>query len=266
LKEDAHVSSHHPRAESIRIREKLTRHVETRVLALAGLIAHGRGEAFDYILGEETTPSAKTAITAAAATLLLAERPVLSVNGNVAALCAEDFVALSEATGAKLEVNLFHRLPGREEAIEAVLREAGAMEVLGVDGSATARIEEVFSDRRTVDPRGIYVADAVFVPLEDGDRTEGLVRMGKKVVTVDLNPMSRTAQFATVTIVDNVVRAMPLLVSEAERLKTSSREELQGILDAYDNARVLSEALRTMERRLRILSKKGAFIRPRGEQ
>jgi 4-phosphopantoate--beta-alanine ligase len=78
--------------------------------------------------------------------------------------------------------------------------------------------------------------------------------------------MSRTAQFATVTIVDNVVRAMPLLVSEAERLKTSSREELQGLLDAYDNARVLSEALRTMERRLRILSKKGAFIRPRGEQ
>ena len=266
MKEDTHVSSRHPRAESIRIREKLTRHVDTRVLALAGLIAHGRGEAFDYILGEETTPSAKTAITAAAVTLLLAERPVLSVNGNVAALCPEGLVGLSEATGAKLEVNLFHRLPGREEAIEAVLREAGAREVLGVDGSATAKIEEVFSDRRTVDPRGIYVADAVFVPLEDGDRAEGLVRMGKRVVTVDLNPMSRTAQLATVTIVDNVVRAMPLLVSEAERLKTSSREELQRILDAYDNAGVLSEAMRTMEGRLRTLSKKGAFIRPRGEQ
>ena len=64
---DTHVSKRHPRAESIRIREKLTGHVETRVLALAGLIAHGRGEAFDYILGEETTPSAKKAITAAAA-------------------------------------------------------------------------------------------------------------------------------------------------------------------------------------------------------
>ena len=130
MKEDNHVSSQHPRAESIRIRERLTKHVETKVLALAGLIAHGRGEAFDYILGEETTPSAREAITAAAATLLLAERPVLSVNGNVAALCAEEFVELSKATGAKLEVNLFHRLPGREEAIEAVLREAGAEEVL----------------------------------------------------------------------------------------------------------------------------------------
>lgn len=257
---DTYVSSRHPRAESIRIREKLTGHVETKVLALAGLIAHGRGEAFDYILGEETTPSAKTAITAAAATLLLAERPVLSVNGNVAALCAEDFVGLSEATGAKLEVNLFHRLPGREEAIEAVLREAGAREVLGVDGSATARIEEVFSDRRTVDPRGIYVADAVFVPLEDGDRTEGLIRMGKKVLTVDLNPMSRTAQYANITIVDNVVRAMPLLVSEAERLKGEDPEALGEIVDSYSNGEVLSDSMRIMVERLRELSEKGVYL------
>ncbi len=263
---DTHVSSRHPRAESIRIRERITRHVETKVLALAGLIAHGRGEAFDYILGEETTPSAKTAITAAAATLLLAERPVLSVNGNVAALCAEDLVRLSEATGAGLEVNLFHRLLGREEAIEALLREAGAGEVLGVTGSATARIEEVFSDRRTVDPRGIYVADAVFVPLEDGDRTEGLVRMGKNVVTVDLNPMSRTAQFADVTIVDNVVRAMPRLVSEAEKLKKESPDTLKEIVDSYSNEDALSDAMKTMLERLGKLSETGAYLdSPRAE-
>jgi 4-phosphopantoate--beta-alanine ligase len=259
---DTHVSKRHPRAESIRIREKLTGHVETRVLALAGLIAHGRGEAFDYILGEETTPSAKKAITAAAAMLLLAEHPVLSVNGNVAALCPEEFVELSEETGAKLEVNLFHRLPGREEAIDAVLREAGAKEVLGVDGSATARIEEVFSDRRTVDPRGILVADVVFVPLEDGDRTEGLVRMGKRVVTVDLNPMSRTAQFADVTIVDNVVRAIPLLASEAKRLKNESPEALREIVDSYSNRDALSDAMKTMRERLGRLSETGEFLKP----
>jgi 4-phosphopantoate--beta-alanine ligase len=262
MSEKPHVSKKHPRAESIRIRERLTRHVETNVLALAGLIAHGRGEAFDYILGEETTPSAFKAITAAAAMILLAERPVLSVNGNVAALCAEGLVELSKATGARLEVNLFHRLPGREEAIEGVLREAGADEVLGVGGSASARIDEVFSDRRRVDPRGIYAADVVFVPLEDGDRTEGLVRAGKKVVTVDLNPMSRTAQFASVTIVDNVVRAVPLLVSEAERLKRSGRVELQGIVDAFDNGEALSDAMRVMERRLHTLAEKGIFIEP----
>jgi len=266
MNEENHVSRKHPRAESIRIRERLTRHVKTRVLALAGLIAHGRGEAFDYILGEETTPSASKAITAAAAVLLLAERPVLSVNGNVAALCARELVELSRVTGAKLEVNLFHRLPGREEAIEEVLREAGAEEVLGVEGSALARIDEVFSDRRRVDPRGIYAADVVFVPLEDGDRTEGLIRMGKRVITVDLNPMSRTAQFANVTIVDNVVRAMPLLVREAERLRELCRNELRGIVDAFDNGEVLSEAMGTMELRLRALSEKGVYIEPRSRR
>ena len=31
-------------------------------------------------------------------------------------------------------------------------------------------------------------ADTVLVPLEDGDRTEALVKMGKTVVAIDLNP------------------------------------------------------------------------------
>lgn len=53
------------------------------------------------------------------------------------------------------------------------------------------------------------------MPLEDGDRTEALVRMGKRVVTIDLNPLSRTAVAAHVTIVDNLVRAMPALVEQA---------------------------------------------------
>jgi len=260
MKEDTHVSSEHPRSESIRIRERVTRHVETKVLALAGLIAHGRGEAFDYILGEETTSPANKAITAAAAALLLAERPVLSVNGNVAALCAEGLVELSEATGAPLEVNLFHRLPGREEAIEGVLREAGAKEVLGVGGAASAKIDEVYSDRRRVDPRGIYAADVVFVPLEDGDRTEGLIRMGKRVITVDLNPLSRTAQYASITIVDNVVRAMPLLISEVERLKGEGPEALREIVDLYSNGEVLSDSMRIMVERLRELSEKGVYL------
>ena len=47
MKEKSHVLNGHPRAQSIRIRELMTHHVETKVLALAGLIAHGRGEAFD---------------------------------------------------------------------------------------------------------------------------------------------------------------------------------------------------------------------------
>lgn len=266
MKEHNHVESGHPRAESIRTRERMTHHVGTKVLALAGLIAHGRGEAFDYLLGEETTPAGKKAITAAAAALILAERPVLSVNGNAAALCAEDIVRLSEASGAKMEVNLFHRLPGREEAIEAVLREAGAQDVLGVGEAASARIDEINSDRRRVDPEGIYVADTVFVPLEDGDRTEGLVKMGKTVIAVDLNPLSRTAQYATITIVDNLLRAVPLLVSEVERLKNLDEGKLRGILSSYSNREILSESMRVMESRLHELAEKGVYIELNGEE
>jgi 4-phosphopantoate--beta-alanine ligase len=266
MKEGSHVEAGHPRAESIRVRERLTHHVETKVLALAGLIAHGRGEAFDYILGEATTEPAKQAITAAAAAMLLAERPVISVNGNAAALCAEDLVRLSRSTAAKLEVNLFHRQPGREEAIETVLRDAGAEEVLGVGDAATARINEIHSDRRTVDPRGIYIADVVLVPLEDGDRTEALVHMGKTVIAVDLNPLSRTAQYATITIVDNLVRAAPLLVSEAERLKGLGAEALRGILASYSNGEVLGDSMRIMEERLHALSQKGVYLRIDGKK
>jgi 4-phosphopantoate--beta-alanine ligase len=262
IKEDTHVKEGHPRAESIRIREKLTGHVETKVLALAGLIAHGRGEAFDYILGERTTDAGMRGITAAAAALSLAEHPVISVNGNAAALCANDIVRLSVASGAKLEVNLFHRLPGKEEAIKRVLRSAGAKEILGVREAASARIEEVFSERRRVDPKGIHAADVVLVPLEDGDRTEGLVRMGKTVITVDLNPLSRTAQFAGITIVDNLVRAMPLLVSEVERLKSLDMKELKRILSSYSNRGVLSESIKIMEERLHALAEKGIYVKP----
>ncbi len=232
-----HVSRKHPRAESIRIRERLTRHIETGVVALAGLIAHGRGEAFDYILGEKTTPSARRAIASPAASLLLAEQPVLAVNGNVAALCAKEFVKLAKASNAKLEVNLFHRLPGREAAIEKLLRDAGAEEVLGVGDAASARIDEVNSDRR-----------------------RALRRMGKTVIAVDLNPLSRTAQLASITIVDNIVRAMPLLVSEVERLRVRRKEELGTVVSEFSNEDALSDAMRLMRDRLDALSKEGVYI------
>ena len=44
------------------------------------------------------------------------------------------------------------------------------------------------------------------VPLEDGDRCEALVKMGKTVIVVDLNPMSRSARMASITIVDEISR------------------------------------------------------------
>ena len=76
----------HPRYASLVARERVAEGVRRGYTSTQGLIAQGRGECFDYLIGEKTTPAALQAIRAAAAMLLLAERPALSVNGNVAAL------------------------------------------------------------------------------------------------------------------------------------------------------------------------------------
>ncbi|MDE0832325.1 MAG: phosphopantothenate/pantothenate synthetase family protein, partial [Nitrosopumilus sp.] len=79
------------------------------------------------------------------------------------------------------------------------------------------------SARRIVDKNGIFSADVVLVPLEDGDRTIALKKAKKKIITFDLNPLSRTARTADITIVDNVTRAMKLLVIQSnKKLKKSS--------------------------------------------
>lgn len=226
-------------------------------MAPAGLIAHGRGEAFDYLLGEKTTKPALEAIKAAAAAFLTAKKPVISVNGNVAALVAEDIVKLALAAKAKIEVNLFYRSFEREKAIQKLLERAGATEVLGVGNDASARIPELSSERRRVDPRGILRADVVLVPLEDGDRTEALVKMDKKVIAVDLNPLSRTAQKASITIVDNIVRTMPALVKSVEKLKNRDKTSYVQILQNFDNRKNLGESIMLISKRLSKLTEQG---------
>ncbi|MFX0097253.1 MAG: 4-phosphopantoate--beta-alanine ligase [Candidatus Hodarchaeota archaeon] len=254
------ISNKHPRAESLRIRELLVDFWEKGIVTTTGLIAHGRGEAFDYLLGEETTHTAREAMKASAASLLLADCPVFSVNGNVAALVAKEIVELSRITGANIEVNLFHRSRRREESIKKLLENAGAKGVLGVGPAASKRIPEIDSERRRVDPEGIYVADVVLVPLEDGDRTEGLVKMGKTVIAIDLNPLSRTAQFASITIVDNVVRVMPALIRKVKELKSKNRAELTKIVTQYSNRQVLSRVINQINTRLKKLSEKGIYL------
>ncbi|MEM2210494.1 MAG: 4-phosphopantoate--beta-alanine ligase [Nitrososphaerales archaeon] len=237
---ESFIPENHPRAESLKIREKLVKYFKIGVVVPEGLIAHGRGEAFDYILGEKTITPALDAIKAAAATLLLANYPVISVNGNVAALVANEIVNLAKITNSKIEVNLFNRTLEREIIIQKVLKEAGAEEVLGVGNNASAKIPELSSERRRVDPNGILKADVVLVPLEDGDRTEALVKMGKIVIAIDLNPLSRTSKSANITIVDNVVRAIPKLIDEVSKLRFESKEKLQQIVKNFDNKKNLN--------------------------
>ncbi len=241
-----HVPADHPRKASLDIRERIIEGHEKNIVATAGLLAHGRGEAFDYLLGEHTTELAKMACRASVAALLSAKHPVISVNGNICALVPRNLVELSELTDAPLEINLFYYRPEREEAIADALREAGATKILGTHNRPSQTIPELSSNRRKVDSEGIAKADVVLVPLEDGDRTEALRKVGKFVVTIDLNPMSRTAVLSNITIVDNVVRSLPLIVEYAREMKDWSSEKLRETITSFDNVENLSKALRLM--------------------
>lgn len=255
-----HIPLNHPRRDSLLIREKIVEGYRKNIVALEGLIAHGRGECFDYILGEVTHDFAIEAIEAAAALLLLSKYPVISVNGNTAILVPEEIIELSKLTSAKIEVNLFYRSNEREEAIAKWLRKHGADEILGIGEDASATIPELFSERRRVSPRGILVADTVLIPLEDGDRAEALKKMGKKIIAIDLNPLSRTSRVADITIVDNIVRSMKILVNKTREFRNKSREELIDILKNYDNNRVLQKSVRKILERLDELSRSNLVI------
>jgi 4-phosphopantoate--beta-alanine ligase len=220
------------------------------VVTPSGLCAHGRGEAFDYLIGEKTTTTAELATRAAISALLTAKYPVISVNGNIAALVPEDLVNLSNQTKIPLEINLFYRTPGRVEAIENVLKKAGAKNILGTSNSPQTYIKELSSNRRIVDPRGIAKADVVLVPLEDGDRTEALVKEGKFVIAIDLNPLSRTAKMAQITIVDNVIRVIPRMITLVSEIKKqidanpAESENIKAIVNNFDQKQNLVDSLK----------------------
>ena len=240
--ESLHIPKDHPRYQSLKYRHKIIKGMKNLVVAEAGLIAHGRGECFDYILGEKTTETAKKAITAAVAALILAKSPVISVNGNVAALVPEELVQLSKVLSIPLEINIFYRKEGRIEAIKNVLEKAGVKNLLGTDENMMVELEGLESNRRKVD-QGILHGDWIMVPLEDGDRTEALKKIGKKVIAVDLNPISRTAIWADITIVDNIVRVLPEMVRIAKELKDLKKEQLKEIVGNFNNNQNIMETL-----------------------
>lgn len=211
-----HIPKSHPRAKSLYIREKLVDAFDAGLVAKEGLMAHGRGEAFDYLIGEKTSKSAKKAVLAAAFMLKNAQNPVISVNGNMAGLCPKEIILLAKAAGAKIEVNLFYATNSRRQKIYSTLKKNGAGKIYGMDKKNSTKLSGLDSARRIVDRDGIYSADVVVVPLEDGDRTLALKKAGKKVITFDLNPMSRTAETADITIVDNVIRAINHLIKSCK--------------------------------------------------
>jgi 4-phosphopantoate--beta-alanine ligase len=244
MSDEVEVPESHPRYEQLLTRHRIEEGVRAGITHEQGLIAEGRGEAFDYLLGERTIDSADRAARAAAAHLLLADHPVLSVNGNAAALVAGELVDLAAATGAALEVNLFNRTDERIAAIADHLREHGADDVLGETGDG--QIPGLDHERATVDADGIESADVVLVPLEDGDRAEALGEMGKTEIVIDLNPLSRSAQVAAVPIVDNIVRAVPNVTEHARDLDDADERELRPVVEDFDPDAHLAAAERAI--------------------
>ena len=241
------IPKSHPRAASLHIREKLVSGYKSGLLVEEGLLAHGRGETFDYLIGEKTSKYALRAIKAASVALILAKAPVISVNGNFAALCPKEIVQLAKIVDAKIEVNLFYSSKKRKINIAKILKKNGAKKILGLEPKYYKIIPKLDSARRVADKRGIFSADVVLVPLEDGDRTIALKKFGKKVITFDLNPLSRTAQTADITIVDNVIRGMKILIDISK--KFAKKKNLSKI--KFDNKKNLVDSINLVKKNLR---------------
>jgi 4-phosphopantoate--beta-alanine ligase len=237
------ISKDHPRYKSLAMRERMAELSRKGIVASTGLIAHGRGEAYDYLLGERTVREGENAEKVAAAHLLEASNPVISINGNAAALCAEEIISLAKAVPAKMEVNLFHRSEQRIEAVCSYMESKGANRILG--RSPDARLEGIASDRALCTKEGIYSADVILVPLEDGDRAEALVAAGKVAMAIDLNPLSRTSRTATVSIVDEVTRAIPNIERCVRELRTNP-DERRRLINDFDNQGNLKSVARRM--------------------
>lgn len=250
------IHTDHPRRKSLASRQKIVDAQAAGMLADSALIAHGRGEAFDYLLGEKTIDSARQSQREAVNRLFSAQEPVISMNGNSTILAGKNAVRLAALTGSKLEVNIFYRTEKRMnlllEKMKFMKDEVMAsrppkrftvvewkqlvsqVEILGAHQDSL--IPGLEGPRARCCSGGIFQSDVILVPLEDGDRCQALISMSKQVIAVDLNPLSRTSRFATVTIVDEVARAFSTMTDMAVEGKGDPDMD-------WDNQFVLESAL-----------------------
>jgi 4-phosphopantoate--beta-alanine ligase len=256
------VPDSHPRKASLDRRYKLEEAASKGLLAGTAMIAHGRGEAFDYLLGEQTIPIADEATSQAAILLKSAVRPIISVNGNTSILAGEELIGCAAILSCPIEVNIFYRTPERISGLVTHLEyskkivsrtppvgwnkspeewELAVNRVLILGGFADGVIPGLDGPRATCEVNGILAADTILVPLEDGDRCEALVNMGLKVIVVDLNPLSRSAMKSTIAIVDDVTRCSKnlqeklLSFKNIKRIKWDNKKSLQAALDTIND-------------------------------
>ncbi len=73
--------------------------------------------------------------------------------------------------------------------------------------------------------------------------------MGKTIIAIDLNPLSRTSKASDVTIVDDVVRALPRIIHHIKSMreeKTDKKAMMKEIAD-FDNTKNLSKILERIQ-------------------
>ena len=241
------IPKSHPRYESLLLRDKMVNASKEGYLADSALIAHGRGESFDYLIGEKTTYPAKRAMYVAVAALLLANNPVISVNGNATALAIDEIIEFANTINAKIEINLFYRTDKRVKLITELYKKHGYENILGGLDDDIQYIDDIKNNRASASKDGIYTADTILIPLEDGDRAEILKKGGKNIITIDLNPLSRTSKMSDVSIMDNIVRAIPFMTKIATDLKTQGKQMLIEMVNDFDNEENLKESLQQIK-------------------
>ena len=69
-------------------------------------------------------------------------------------------------------------------------------------------------------------------------------------ITIDLNPLSRTSRMSDVSIMDNIIRAIPFMTKIAEDLKTQEKNVLIEMVNDFDNDENLKECLEQIKRGL----------------
>jgi 4-phosphopantoate--beta-alanine ligase len=259
LNKMAEIPESHPRRKSLISRKTIVNATKQGLLADSAMIAHGRGEAFDYLLGEKTSEIAKLSIKESAARLISAKHPVISVNGNTVVLAGKSLVRVAAVLQCPIEINIYYRTEERMNLLYDFLElqrmkvskeknpvnwsgdwETTVLAVKILGKEEDGKIEGLEGPRAICSTEGIEKADVILVPLEDGDRCEVLVSLGKEVLVVDLNPLSRSAKMATVTIVDEVSRMADLLL-EYVIANSSDITEWDNDLALKESLKVISE-------------------------
>ena len=78
--------------------------------------------------------------------------------------------------------------------------------------------------------------------------------MNKTVITVDLNPLSRTSIMSDISIIDNLIRVLPEMIKQSKNMSNFSSTDLHKVVTKFNNQKQLQSILKFMSKRLIDLS------------